>query len=370
MAARDQHDRRLDPVTGLLGALALVTVTPLAIDPDALAPVSYPLAALAGLGFVVRRHAPLVTLAVAIAATSAFVLANDDGGPIFVAAPVALVNLAALRPETRRWFPWALASTVVLSVATIIAIGLAFHELPIALLLLAAPKIAADRSRAHLLRESAVEQQGARRVAEERLRIAREVHDVVGHGLATIALRAGVADRVMTKDPGEAQEALRAIRRISTEALDDLGALLGVLRSGADGDGAGERAPVPDLEQVPRLVAGLRDAGMAVDLELVGDEDPVPEVVGAAAYRIVQEALTNVARHAGAGARARVRLVRHRRSVTVEVADDGAGAGQAVTEGRGLTGMRERAAALGGSFDAGGVRGGGFRVVARLPVTR
>jgi CheY-like chemotaxis protein len=143
-------------------------------------------------------------------------------------------------------------------------------------------------------------------VVEERLRIAREVHDVVGHGLATIALRAGVADHLITKRPGEAQEALRAIRQVSRDALNELGVLLDVLRTDGPGDDA--RRPVPVLEQVPRLVDGVRDAGVDVRLEIVGGAAPTPDVVGAAAYRIIQEALTNVVRHAGEGARARVRL--------------------------------------------------------------
>jgi signal transduction histidine kinase len=211
---------------------------------------------------------------------------------------------------------------------------------------------------------SLAEQETLRRVAEERLRIAREVHDVVGHGLATITLRAGVADRVAERDPAEVTAALRAIRQISRESLAELSALLGVLRA----DGEAERAPVPDLDALPRLVAGLREAGMDVELEVdANGGGPVPEVVAAAGYRIVQEALTNVARHAGPHARARVKLTRRDGVVEVEISDDGRGAPTAVEPGGGMTGMRERAAAVGGWFDAGGAPGGGFRVRASLP---
>ncbi|HEX2084273.1 MAG TPA: sensor histidine kinase [Solirubrobacteraceae bacterium] len=368
MAPRAANDLRLDPLTGLLAAFFLVTVTPLAADPGELSPVSYPLAALAGLGFVVRRPFPLATVAIAVATVSAFILVNEDGGPIFVAAFAALAWLGAARPQTRDWLPWTVASVLVLTAASVAGVGFSIHEAPLALLLVAAPKIAADRARARTLREAAVEQESARRLVEERLRIAREVHDVVGHGLATIALRAGVADRVMTKDPSEAQEALRAIRAVATESLDDLGALLGVLRS--DPARNGDRAPVPGLDDVPRLVERMRAAGLDVGLEVDGDGDPVSDVAGTAAYRIVQEALTNVVRHAGPGARARVRLVRRGRGVEVEVADDGRGAPRGVREGGGLTGMRERATALGGRFEAGGAPGGGFRVTASLPAPR
>jgi signal transduction histidine kinase len=214
------------------------------------------------------------------------------------------------------------------------------------------------------------EQETLRRVAEERLRIAREVHDVVGHGLATITLRAGVADRLADRDPAEVRAALRAIRQVSKDSLAELGALLGVLRG--DGEEApGERAPTPDLRALPRLVDGLRDAGMDVALEVDVDEAPaVPEVVAAAGYRIVQEALTNVARHAGP-ATATVRVVYGEDDVTVQVDDDGGGrpgAPQQPASGNGIAGMAERVAALGGELDAGPRPEGGFRVRARFPL--
>jgi signal transduction histidine kinase len=158
--------------------------------------------------------------------------------------------------------------------------------------------------------------------------------------------------------------ALRAIRQISRESLAELSALLGVLRA----EGEAERSPTPDLDALPRLVDGLREAGMDVELDVAGDGGaPIPDVVAAAGYRIVQEALTNVARHAGPHARARVRLSRHDGVVEVEVRDDGRGAPDAIRPGGGMTGMRERAAALGGRFDAGAAPGGGFRVWASLP---
>jgi signal transduction histidine kinase len=134
--------------------------------------------------------------------------------------------------------------------------------------------------------------------------------------------------------------------------------MLGVLREGA------ERAPTPDLHQVTRLVQDMRAAGLSVDLEL--DSSPVPEVVGGAAYRIVQESLTNVVRHAGPDASAKVRVQASNGTVEVEITDDGAGA-KHPHEGNGLTGMRERAAALGGTFEAGTGPQGGFRVRALLP---
>jgi signal transduction histidine kinase len=155
---------------------------------------------------------------------------------------------------------------------------------------------------------------------------------------------------------------MAAIRRLSRDALREVSAMLGVLR---EDDGAAARAPAPDVEQLPRLVADMRSAGLQVELELA--DGPVPEVVGGAAYRIVQESLTNVVRHAGDGARARVRVIARDEGVEVEVSDDGRGAAPGSRDGNGLTGMRERASALGGSFEAGGAPGGGFRVRALLP---
>jgi signal transduction histidine kinase len=360
MAPHDEPDSRLDLLTAVLGAVFLVTVTPLALGSENVEPASYPLCALAGLAFAVRRRAPLGTLAIVVAAIGAFELVNEDGGPIFGAVFAAVAWLATARPQ--RWLVPTLVATAALTAITLVAVGPSLHVIPVALLLLAVPKIAADRSRARALRDQASDQVTARRLVEERLRIAREVHDIVGHGLATIALRAGVADHVMERNPAEAQEALRAIRAISRRSLDDLGALLGVLRSEA------EHAPVPGLDQLPRLADELRGAGMAVDVRIDGAPDGVPDIVGAAGYRIVQEALTNVARHAGEGAKARVRVARGRRWIAIEVADDGRGARPGLREGGGLTGMRERATALGGTFDVRSPRGGGFRIRAALPV--
>jgi signal transduction histidine kinase len=361
MAPRIDRDLRTDLVVGVLAAVFLVTVTPLALGSTGLEWPSYPLAAVTGLAFCARRRAPLLTLVVVVVAIAAYMLVNEDGGPVFGAAFAALASLAGMRPAGREWVPPTVAAIAVLTAAAVAANGLSPHLVPIVLLLLAAPRLAADRTRARRLRDAARTQESARRLVEERLRIAHEVHDVVGHGLATIALRAGVADHVAARDPQEAQAALRAIRRISAESLDELGSLLDVLRSGGV-----ERAPVPDLAQVPRLVAGMREAGLDVRLEMEGDA-AAPDVVGTAAYRIVQEALTNVVRHAGDGARARVRLVPRGRGLEVEVLDDGRAAAAPATPGRGLSGMRERAAALGGSFEAGARPGGGFRVWASLP---
>jgi signal transduction histidine kinase len=359
-----------DALTGVALAVVFVSITRLAAGDKDLDPIAYPCAAVAGGAFAVRRSYPVVTLALAAAATTVFGATGQPGGPIYLTVFLAAVNLAALRPM-RTWLPWTVAAAVALVAGDWAGRGFSFHVIPAGLLLLALPKVAGDAVRTRRLRMETLEarvglaeQETLRRVAEERLRIAREVHDVVGHGLATITLRAGVADRVAERDPAEVRAALKAIRQISRESLAELSALLGVLRA----DGEAERAPAPDLDALPRLVNGLREAGMDVELEVdANGGGPVPEVVAAAGYRIVQEALTNVARHAGPRARARVKLTRHDGVVEVEVRDDGPGAAGAVAAGGGLTGMRERAAAVGGRLEAGGAPGGGFRVWASLP---
>jgi signal transduction histidine kinase len=367
-----RHTTRAEVLVGVAVAVALVTVTALGFRDQGVDPIAYPCCVVAGLAFVLWRRHPLGCFALVAIAITVYGATGQPGGPIYATMFVAAFNLAAQR-GTRTWLPWTAVATVGLVASRWASDGFEAHLLPVALLLLITPKLAGDAVRARRLRMetlearvSLAEQETMRRVAEERLRIAREVHDVVGHGLATITLRAGVADRVADRDPDEVREALRAIRQVSRESLAELGALLGVLREGEDAPA--ERTPAPDLDALPRLVDGLREAGLEVDLQVDGNGAAVPEVVAAAGYRIVQEALTNVARHAGPNVRAHVRLSRRNGVVEVEVRDDGRDAPATVRPGGGLTGMRERAASLGGAFEAGRAAEGGFRVWASLPV--
>ena len=361
-----------DVALGGAAALCLGLLTRVALEPEPVGTAAYVLSAVAGGGFVFRRALPLIAFLIATAAVVVYTALGEDGGPIYVAVFAGALNLAA-RVETQRgWLPWTAAAAVALIIAEIAADAFSVHVVPIVALLVVLPKVVADRARARRLHDEALqarvtsaEHESLRRMAEERLRIAREVHDVVGHGLAAISLRAGVADHVRDRNPEEVAEALRSIREVSKQSLAELSALLATLRDGAPA----ERAPAPDLSALPRLVGTLRDAGLPISLDASVNGAPVPEVVGGAGYRIVQEALTNVARHAGPGASAQVRLVRDGGAVEVEVVDDGRGAGSnGVLAGGGLAGMRERVDALGGSFEAGDRPEGGFRVWARLPV--
>jgi signal transduction histidine kinase len=201
----------------------------------------------------------------------------------------------------------------------------------------------------------------------ERLRIARELHDMVAHSIAVIAIQAGAARRVIDTQPAEARDALGAIENASRETLAGLRRVLGALRRAGPG-GAGQAAaePPPGLADLDRLAAATRDAGIKVQVQWQGQRCPVPADIDLSAYRIVQEALANAVRHSGAS-RCRV-LIDHRdQELAIEVTDDGRG--QVIAGGGyGIAGMRERAALLGGQLTAGPRPGGGFRVAARLPV--
>ncbi|HEX4215571.1 MAG TPA: sensor histidine kinase, partial [Candidatus Dormibacteraeota bacterium] len=210
------------------------------------------------------------------------------------------------------------------------------------------------------------EEEERQRAYQERLEIAREVHDVVGHGLAVINMQAGVALHVVDRRPEQARVALEAIRQASGDALDELRRTLAVFRQP---ESSAARRPAPGLDQLGALVDAMSESGLGVDLEVRGDRPATTAAVELAAYRIVQESLTNVLRHAGAS-RARVRVRFAEGWVDLEIVDDGRGRVTPVgAGGHGIAGMRERAAALGGEFEAGPAQGRGFRVHARLPLT-
>jgi len=222
---------------------------------------------------------------------------------------------------------------------------------------------------------STVRQEQARRaVTEERLRLAQEVHDVAGHGFAVIAMQAGVALRVLDRDPGAARAALEGIRSASREALDSLRSEIEALQHGT----AGPLRPGSGLADLPALASRIRASGLPVSLDGPVAADDLPPEVDRTAYRIVQESLTNVLRHAGADATAAVAIRRDTEApgieapgievLCIEVRDTGRGPGGEVSPGRGLAGMRSRAEALGGTVEAGPGLDGGFTVTARLPL--
>lgn len=222
-------------------------------------------------------------------------------------------------------------------------------------------------SRDRAQREVAAREADAeRRLTDERLRIAREVHDVVAHAMVAINVQSGVAAHLLGDESREAREALLQIRRTSGDALADLRSTLGVLR---DPDQAAPMQPAGGLDELEGVAAQLRSAGVDVTVDVSADE-PIPTAVQSAGYRIVQEALTNVLRHAGARS-ARVVARADQDMLTLVISDDGDGrAGAATPEGAGagVRGMRERAEALGGELTAGPAEDGGWRVEAALPL--
>ncbi|MEU1683795.1 sensor histidine kinase [Micromonospora sp. NPDC005707] len=329
-------------------------------------PGAYPLVVVAALAVAVRRRWPLPTLAVVTAVSTAYLVLGYPYGPILLSFFVAVYTVAAYRPVRDA----AVANGVaLLALLTHVFVGVrppgVVGLMPAAAWVVVPFAVGVT---VRLGRENAARSRTdeARRLADaERLRVAREVHDVVGHGLAAIHLQAEIALHLLARKPEQAEAALTAISRTSKEALDELRVTLTVVRRDEPAD---ERAPAPGLAQLPQLRERLAGAGLPVTVEVDGAPRPVPVAVDLAAYRVVQEALTNVLRHAGP-ATATVRIRYAPAEVGVEVTDTGRGpAAAADRPGYGLAGMRERVTALGGSFTAGPASTGGFRVSATLPV--
>ncbi|WP_040860215.1 sensor histidine kinase [Nocardia niigatensis] len=207
------------------------------------------------------------------------------------------------------------------------------------------------------------EAEAGRRVTEERLRIARELHDVVAHHITLVNAQAGVAHHLMRTNPEHAYEALERIRDTSRTALDDLRAAVGVLRT--EGDSVDPRTPSPGLAELPALVESFRHAGLDVTVERTGEPVELSSLADLTAYRLIQEALTNTSKHAGVPA-ARIALDYRPDRLRITVEDDGHATGD-TGSGYGMIGMRERVKAVGGTLSAAPRTGGGFRVAAELP---
>jgi signal transduction histidine kinase len=341
----------------------------------------------AGAALYWRRRAPLAVLGVAVT-TWALTLGSgyaDLGG-------VAIVALySAGRHATEAQDRWAkvgvAAAVVVVLVDGLTDPALAWGEAAFGAVVMFVAwdvgrrlRLRSERA-AQLLREQAAE---ARRIViEERTRIARELHDVVAHRVSLMTVQAGAAKAVAAEDPEGALRAMAAVEEAGRQALDELRHLLGVLRPETSLDGLG---PQPGLADLPRLVEQTRGAGLDVSLATDGVSSELPARVDLFAYRIVQEALTNVLKHAGPGARTEVRLGSDRNGIVIEVVDDGRGTDKGLesadgrqpvdsdrqrrsgrSAGHGIVGMRERARLLGGTLEARPRPDGGFRVVAHLP---
>ncbi|MGH3767144.1 MAG: sensor histidine kinase [Pseudonocardiaceae bacterium] len=362
----------------VVGAFTVIGTTfasrgqPLARPLDAVG-IALLLAGPAALG--VRRIQPVAGLAVAAAAATAYLGAGYPFGPVFLAPVLALCFAVTAGHRLAAYLIAGIAFTAVVLLHLVARPDQPFSLAGVAggLAWLVAVIAASEGWRARRERlaqaRAAREETERRRGSEERLRIAQELHDVLGHHISLINVQAGVALYLMDDDPEQARTALAAIKQSSRELLHEMRTTLGVLR-GIDEDPPHQ--PVPGLSRLDSLVSDTRAAGLPVTVEIRGPARDLPASVDLAAYRIVQEALTNTRKHAGP-ARAQVVLHYAEDGLTVQVDDDGTGTAMAPPVpggGNGLPGMRERAQALGGTITAEPRPEGGFRVRAFLPATR
>jgi signal transduction histidine kinase len=344
--------------------------------------LGYALLIASGAALALRRYFPVAVFAVTALASLTYYSLDFPDGPGWIALFVAIYSLT-MYGDGRRSLAIAGVGIAVLSVVWLAAandiepraaLGWVFFRIGASVMSAALGEsvrtrrvIAADALERAELAERTREDEARARVDEERLRIAREVHDTVAHAIAIINVQSGVTAHLLDKRPEGTREALETIEHTSARALREMRSILGVLRDEHDG-----RVPHPGLGQIDELVANAREAGLDVVLETGSDPATLPSAVDGAAYRILQESLTNVIRHAGP-TRVTVGLDYGDDSLELRVTDEGGAADASAarstdTSGRGILGMRERCQLLGGELDAGPVAGGGFAVTARLPL--
>ena len=381
------------------------TITRNSGDPEA---VLRPLADLGYLGYVllvvsgavvaVRRRWPVAVFAVTALASLTYYTLDFPDGPGWLGLFVAIYTVTAFGDGHRSLVVvgagiTALAACWLIAAADIeprAAIGWVFFRIVASVMSAALGEnlrsrrfVAAEALERAELAERTREDEARARVDQERLRIAREVHDTVAHAIAIINVQAGVTAHVLDKRPDRAHDALQVIEQTSSRALQEMRAVLGVLRDENDG-----RVPHPGLGQIDELTTKAREAGLDVDLNAALPPLLVPSAVGSAVYRIVQESMTNVIRHVGP-TQVTVTLDYGADSVDVRVTDKGRCESSDIAQatrhpgrdrtrdarpgpdepGRGILGMRERCQLLGGELDAGPLPGGGFAVTARLPLS-
>jgi signal transduction histidine kinase len=370
--------RRFDLVLGLVVAAAMVGE--LVVRSDA-GPAAVGAGALVGLAQVGRRAWPVPSF---VCSTGALLLLGvvqpgygDQSAAVFVALVLAEYSLGAYATGSMMW-----------AGAALILFGVVFftfhdgdpfypEDIPFALFVVGGPwaaglAIQLRRNHERSLAEANAElertraEEARRAVVAERARIARELHDVVSHAIAVSVLQARGGRRLVGLDDSAVRKALDAIEQTNTAALGDMRRLLAVLRDTED-EVSSRQAPQPSLDRLDDLVSQVRHSGLTVEVEETGAGGGVPPGVDLSAYRIVQEALTNVLKHAGPGVTARVRIDHRPDELVVTVTDDGV-AGPESGHGSGLIGIRERAAVVGGEAQTGPTPGGGgYQVTARLP---
>jgi signal transduction histidine kinase len=338
--------------------------------------LAYLLLAVGPVALLWRRRSPALVLGVVMAACVVYFALGYPYGPAWLSLVVAIWTAVTAGARRAAW------ATALLGLAAYFALAVLLGRVDPAtvpevaahlgwlLLALVVAEVAMAGRQRRLAAERTRAEEARRRAGEERMRIARELHDVLAHNISLINVQAGVALHLMDEQPGQSRSALVAIKQASNDALGELRSVLDVLRQG---DEAPPRAPASGLAQLDSLVAGAEATGLNVRARVEGTPRPLPAGTDLAAFRIVQESLTNVTRHAGP-ATTTVLLAYGDKDLTIQVDDDGRGveppsvAGIPLRPGRGLAGMRERVAALGGELTTGPRPGGGFRVQARLPL--
>ncbi len=333
---------------------------------DALA---YFLLAASAASLLIRSRYPREALALAVAFTLAYWLLDYPRGPIFIAQVIAFVTVVV---KGHRIFGWVTLLFGFVGFGLLggvtgtenVSLGSAAASAAWLLALGAGAELLRTRVERAAEARRARQEEALRRVGEERLRIARELHDVLAHNVSLINVQAGVALHLLEEQPERAESALAAIKQASADTLREMRSVLGTLRRADEG---APRSPAPSLAALDKLVERMRIAGLEVGTTVEGKKRPLAQPVDLAAYRIIQEALTNVARHAASSA-AQVCLRYGEDDLLIEIGNDHRGSRRrGFVEGNGIIGMRERARGLGGEF-AAGPEDGRFIVRARLPV--
>ncbi len=366
-----------------IGGTITATVMPVEGSEQATNLLAYVLIWIAGASAFWYRSNPLPALAVATASVIAFWVLDYPGG---TDAVLWLLFYAAARhggsDRRRVWQVIGIGFFLIMAIATL-GVIVPTEDLPaIALLgifvlhgtfaligeaLYQRSQYVAELEQRAATLEADIENKAALAAVEERTRIAREMHDIIAHGMSTVVVQAQAAQSVVDSNPERAREVLQTIEGIGRDSVDEMRRMLGVLRD----DGEAELVPQPTFKDLGALREHVADAGVEFDLEVSGDERPLPPGLELTAYRVVQEALTNVLRHAGRPVRVDASIAYGERDLTISVVDDGLGAAASDAtqgSGHGLLGMQERVEIYNGTFRAGPNQGGGFSVQVTLPI--
>ena len=370
---------------GLVGVISLVEASSPELATSAGADTfAYVTIVIAAASLIVRRHMPITVLVIVTTTLATFYL-RDGGDFLSLLGLAPFYAVAAHSTQRRRaWVAMLVAGPAIFAAASVSVLdrpdgydvnsaasmsSFIVGVSAFGLIIRNRQRIFADSEERAAAAEADRHAGAQRAVSEERSRIAREMHDVVAHGMSVIAVQAAAAQEIVHTDPDKATEVMGHIENVGRESLNELRRMLGVLRQGDD-DTAASLTPQPSLADVGAAVAQSTSAGVDTTLVVIGGARELAPGIGLTAFRIVQEALTNVLKHAGSNASATVTISYGRSSVTIEIVDDGRGAVSSLSQaggGNGLIGMRERVDIYGGELSAGPRTGGGYAVRAVLP---